>query len=400
MAQIIGRLKDSILGIRVVKSFGLEPQLRAEMAQGIDVAGWHGLKIANLSARSGPIMEGLVGVALAATIVYAGYGIAGGQRDAGSLLAFLVALLMTYAPAKNLARLNLNLEMTLVGVGAMYAFMDKQPRLQDAPDAGPLVATKGAVELKDVSFAYGAHNALTGMSVRFPAGKVSALVGGSGAGKSTIFALIERFYDPQDGHVLIDGQDISTVTTASLREHIALVTQDAFLFEGTIRENILSGRPGATEEELVAAAQAANAHEFIMEHEKGYERTVGEGGGNLSGGQRQRITIARAMLRNAPILLLDEATSALDAVSEVKVRDALDKLMRGRTTIVIAHRLSTVRKADIIHVIERGCLVESGTHDSLVALNGTYAHLSSLQLSADPVTTPKAKRKKLATAAE
>jgi subfamily B ATP-binding cassette protein MsbA len=383
LIQIIGRLKDSMLGIRVVKSFGLEDRMLGDMNKMIDTVARQGMKISNLSARSGPIMESLVGLALAAAIMYAGFGVAGGGRDAGSLLAFLAALLMTYAPAKSLAKLSLSIEMQLIGVGMMYTFLDKTPRLQDSPDARPLVAKTGSVELRGVTFSYGAQPALADMSVHFPAGKVSAMVGTSGAGKSTIFALIERFYDPDKGEVLIDGQDIRGFTTRSVRAHMALVTQESFLFEGTIRDNILSGHSDATEDEIIAAAEAAHAHEFIMEHPHGYKRIVGEGGGNLSGGQRQRIAIARAMLRNAPILLLDEATSALDAVSEAKVRDALDKLMKGRTTIVIAHRLSTVRKADIIHVIEGGRLVESGTHDSLVALKGTYANLSALQLSGD-----------------
>lgn len=395
MARIIARLKDSMIGIRVVKSFGLEERMGTEMTQNIDATARHMMKIGNLSARSGPIMEALVGFALASTIIYAGYGIAGGSRDAGSLLAFLTALLFTYAPAKSLARLNLNLEMTLIGVGAMYRFLDRAPLYQDAPDARPIRIGKGEIELKNVSFAYGgAGNALNSISVRFPAGKVSALVGSSGAGKSTIFALIERFYDPKSGAILIDGQDIRSVTTESLRRSIAFVNQDAFLFEGTIEDNIRAGRPEASDEEVAAAATAANAHEFIIEHPEGYKRLVGEGGGNLSGGQRQRITIARAMLRDAPILLLDEATSALDAVSEAKVRDALDRLMKGRTTIVIAHRLATVRKADVIHVMDNGRLVESGTHDELMKAGGTYAHLSSLQFTAEPaVALPKPKRK-------
>jgi ATP-binding cassette subfamily B protein len=253
-----------------------------------------------------------------------------------------------------------------------------------------------------VTFSYNKKDAaLENLSVTFPAGKVSALVGSSGAGKSTIFALIERFYDPQLGQVLIDGQDARDVTMASLRGSMAFVTQDSFLFEGTIRENIMAGRREASEAEMFAAAKAANAHEFISAFPQGYERKVGEGGSNLSGGQRQRVAIARAMLRNAPILLLDEATSALDAVSEAKVKQALDALMKGRTTIVIAHRLSTVRNADIIHVVEEGRLVESGTHAALVAAGGTYAHLSALQFTSDEDMKPPAKPKSdLAPAAE
>jgi ATP-binding cassette subfamily B protein len=379
-------VKEVMLGIRVVKSFGLEPRLVEEANNVIDSAARQGMKVGNLSARSGPIMEALVGLAMAAIILYSGYGLGGKALDAGSLLAFLTALLLTYAPAKNLARLSLNLETALIGVEVFYGFMDQPVEFRDAPDARPLVAGTGDVELRNVSFSYGNDAAaLTDASIHFPAGKLSALVGGSGAGKSTIFSLIERFYEPQAGAILINGQDISKVTIASLRENISFVTQDAFLFEGTIYDNIRAGRWTASEEEVFAAARAANAHEFIVAHPEGYQRVAGEGGGNLSGGQKQRVAIARAMLRNAPILLLDEATSALDAASEVKVKDALNELMKGRTTIVIAHRLSTVRQADVIHVMESGRLIESGTHNELIALRGAYAELSALQLSPDPV---------------
>lgn len=385
-AQVFSSVKEVMIGIRVVKSFGLEPRLESEVSGVIDAAAKRGMKIGNLSARSGPIMEALVGLAMAAIILYAGYGIGGHAQDAGSLLAFLAALLLTYAPAKNLARLNLNIEVMLQRVDLFYRFVDAPILLKDAEDAKPLVAGTGDVELRDVSFSYGGSaKALTGVSIHFPAGKVSALVGGSGAGKSTIFSLLERFYAPQAGTILIDGQDISKVTTASLRNSMAFVTQDAFLFEGTLYDNIRAGRWDATEEEVHAAAKAANAHEFIVAHPQGYSRAAGEGGANLSGGQKQRIAIARAMLRNAPILLLDEATSALDAASEVKVRDALNELMKGRTVIVIAHRLSTVRQADVIHVMEGGRLIESGTHEELVKLRGAYAELSALQLMPDPV---------------
>jgi ATP-binding cassette subfamily B protein len=335
-------------------------------------------------------------------IFYAGHSIASGHRDAGSLIAFITALLLAYEPAKRLTKLRLKLETALIGVGIVYEFLDMPSSMTDKPGAADLKVPQGEVELRDVTFSYNKKDAaLENLSITFPAGKVSALVGSSGAGKSTIFALIERFYDPQLGQVLIDGQDARDVTMASLRGSMAFVTQDSFLFEGTIRENIMAGRREASEAEMFAAAKAANAHEFISAFPQGYERKVGEGGGNLSGGQRQRVAIARAMLRNAPILLLDEATSALDAVSEAKVKQALDALMKGRTTIVIAHRLSTVRNADIIHVVEDGQLVESGTHAALVAAGGTYAHLSALQFTNDEDMKLPAKTKSdLAPAAE
>jgi ATP-binding cassette, subfamily B, bacterial MsbA len=380
IADVFSGVKEVMVGIRVVKSFGLEARFEEGMARNIEMAAQRSVKLGNLTARSGPIMEGLVGVALAAIIIYAGLGIDGQARDAGSLLAFLAALLLTYAPAKNLARLHLNIERAMSGLAGFYRFIDQEtPR--DVPDAQPIIIDKGAVEFRNVNFSYGAAPALTDLSIHFPAGKVSALVGASGSGKSTILALIERFYEPQSGEVVIDGRDIRLVTTESLRKSMAFVTQDPFLFEGTIRDNIKSGRWDATEAEIVAAAKAAHAHEFIIEHPDGYDRRAGEGGANLSGGQKQRIAIARAIIRDAPILLLDEATSALDAVSEEKVREAIGNLMKDRTTIVIAHRLSTVRQADIIHVMESGRLIESGPHAELLARAGRYAELVALELS-------------------
>ncbi len=388
-SRIVDTLKETILGITVVKSFGMEPRMRADMNSAIDRSAWQSLKVANLGARTSPLMESLAGVAVAVIVIYGGYGVIHLGRDAGSLFSFLAALLLAYEPAKRLAKLQVQMESTLVGVSMMYDFLDTSSTLVDHPQAAPLHLVQGQVAFDKVGFRYGDTPALRDLNLIFPAGRVSALVGASGAGKSTIFSLIERFHDPSPGRVLIDGQDLRGVTLQSLRASIAYVTQDAFLFDGTIRENILAGRPGATEREMIAAAEAANAHDFIVGFPDGYDHPVGEGGGNLSGGQRQRVAIARAMLRDAPILLLDEATSALDAESESKVKTALDRLMVGRTTIVIAHRLSTVRNADVIHVLDRGRLVESGTHDQLVAHNGVYARLAALQFTAQPARRPR-----------
>ncbi|MFC5067226.1 ABC transporter ATP-binding protein [Flaviflagellibacter deserti] len=388
-SRIVDTLKETILGITVVKSFGMEPRMRVDMNSAIDRSAWQSLKIANLGARTSPLMESLAGVAVAVIVIYGGYGVIHLGRDAGSLFSFLAALLLAYEPAKRLAKLQVQMESTLVGVSMMYDFLDTPSTLVDHPQAAPLHLVQGQVAFDAVGFHYGNTPALRNLSLVFPAGRVSALVGASGAGKSTIFSLIERFHDPSSGQVLIDGQDLRGVTLQSLRASIAYVTQDPFLFDGTIRDNILAGRPGATEREMIAAAEAANAHDFIVGFPDGYDHPVGEGGGNLSGGQRQRVAIARAMLRDAPILLLDEATSALDAESEAKVKSALDRLMSGRTTIVIAHRLSTVRNADVIHVLDRGRLVESGTHDQLVAHNGVYARLAALQFATQPARRPR-----------
>ncbi|WP_037037852.1 ABC transporter ATP-binding protein, partial [Pseudovibrio sp. JE062] len=241
--------------------------------------------------------------------------------------------------------------------------------------------SKGRIEFKNVEFDYGETKALNGLEMVAKAGDVTALVGASGAGKSTVFSLIERFYEIDNGAILIDGQDIRDFNMESLRSNIAIVTQDTFLFDRTIKENILIGRPDATDEEVIEAAKNANAHEFIEKMEKGYDSKAGEGGTRLSGGQRQRLAIARAMLSNAPILLLDEATSALDAESENKVQTALARLMKGRTTLVIAHRLATVRDADTIHVLSHGKLLESGTHNQLYEMDGYYRHLCELQFT-------------------
>jgi subfamily B ATP-binding cassette protein MsbA len=263
--------------------------------------------------------------------------------------------------------------------------LDIEPEIRDRPDAVALQVTKGAIELDGVGFHYGDVAALEGIDLTVPAGSTVALVGASGAGKTTLMNLIPRFYDTTEGTIRIDGQDIRTVTLASLRASVALVSQDTVLFDDSVRANIAYGRPGASEAEIVAAAEAAAAHGFISKLPQGYDTTVGENGVRLSGGQRQRIAIARAMLKDAPILLLDEATSALDTVAERKVQAALAALMRGRTTLVIAHRLSTVASADEICVLDAGRIVERGTHRQLMAQNGIYARLYGLQF-ADSMT--------------
>lgn len=381
-------LKEAILGIRVVKAFGIEDRMDARMGDAIHRFEGRANHIVRLSAISVPMMEALGGVAVAAAIYYGGFAVMDRGAEPGAFFSFIAALLMAYDPARRLARFNVTFQRNLVGVELLYEMIDAPNSETGDDDAPALEVAGGRIRFDDVRFSYGDGAALNRLTLEFAPGETTALVGASGAGKSTILSLIARFYDPQGGAITIDGQRIDAVSLTSLRRRIALVTQETFLFNGTIRENILVGRPNATDDELIAAAKAANAHDFIMECPAGYDERVGDGGERLSGGQRQRVSIARAMLRDAPILLLDEATSALDTVSEAKVQEALKRLMADRTTIVIAHRLATVWHADRIHVIERGALAESGRHQDLVARGGLYARLSQVQMAPSEAATP------------
>jgi len=338
--------------------------------------------IATLEAATSPVMETLAGLAIAGSVLVSGLLVLEGGQMPGNIMAFIAALLLAYEPAKRLARVRISLESGIVGVRMMFELADRPLTLAEKPDAKPLLAGPGEIHFDKVSFAYPeSPPVFEGLDLTLAAGKMTALVGPSGSGKSTILNLIMRMYDPQSGKVLFDGQDIAGATLASVREKIAYVSQDTFLFAGTVMHNIRLGRQDATDEEVIAAAKAANAHDFISAMAKGYETEVGENGALLSGGQRQRISIARAMLRNAQILLLDEATSALDAESESLFRDALENLQQGKTTIAIAHRLSTVHRANKIIVMDAGRAVEQGTHAELVAMpDGIYRKLHEYQL--------------------
>ncbi|WP_420414817.1 ABC transporter ATP-binding protein [Roseibium sp.] len=378
-AKITAALQETVLGVRVVKAFGMEEAMRGRMGYSVEDVQSQANKIAALSARTSPMMDTLGGFAIAGVIFYGGYSVVELGQDPGALFSFITALLLAYDPARRLARLNVNLGREMVGLKLMYELLDETPDLTNKPDAKALEVTAGEIVFEDVRFSYGEGTALNGASFTAEPGKMTALVGASGAGKSTVFSLIERFYDPQGGDIRIDGRSVRDVQIASLRGSIAYVGQEAYLFNMSLRDNIAVGVPDVTQAQIEAAAKAANAHEFITELPDGYETSAGEGGSNLSGGQRQRIAIARAMLRDAPILLLDEATSALDAESEAKIQSALDTLMEGRTTLVIAHRLSTVRHAHQIHVMDQGKVVESGTHDKLYDHDGIYRRLCDLQ---------------------
>ncbi|TPN36694.1 ABC transporter ATP-binding protein [Mesorhizobium sp. B2-3-3] len=381
VGQIVQVMQETAIGVRVIKSFNLEGVMRKRMYKAVSDVENRANNIATLEALTTPVMETLAGLAIAGAVLVSGLLVLQGGQTPGAIMAFVAALLLAYEPAKRLARVRIALESGIVGVRMMFQLADEPLTLAEKPDATPLRAGPGEIRFDAVSFAYqNGPPVLDRFDLTFAPGKMTALVGPSGGGKSTILNLIMRMYDPKSGKVLFDGQDISHATLASLREKIAYVSQDTFLFAGTIMHNIRLGRQDATDDEVIAAAKAANAHDFIIAQAKGYETDVGENGGLLSGGQRQRISIARAMLRNAEILLLDEATSALDAESEALFRDALQQLTEGRTTIVIAHRLSTVHQADTIIVLEGGKVVESGPHRTLLSQGGLYQKLYEYQL--------------------
>ena len=387
-ARVVGAMNETIRGARIIKAFRLEDAMRGRMGAAVEGVRERADRIAVLRGLVSPLMEAVAGIAAASVILYGGWRVIDGTMAVGTFFSFVTALFLCADPARRLAQLNVQLRQHLAGVEAVYALLDTRTEIEDAPDAAGLTVTQGEISFEDVHFDYGSARgprggntpALRGLTLTARPGEVTALVGPSGAGKSTVLALLERFHDADRGLITIDGQDISKVTLASLRRQIALVTQETFLFDATVAENIAFGRhPDATRAEIEAAAREANADGFIAALEQGYDTPLGEGGARLSGGQRQRIAIARAMLRDAPVLLLDEATSALDAEAEERVIEALERLMAGRTTIVIAHRLATVRRAHRICVMEDGRVVEAGTHDILVAKGGLYARLAALQ---------------------
>jgi subfamily B ATP-binding cassette protein MsbA len=391
MGQLTTSLEQAVQGIRVVKAYGMEEYEKTKVGGLVELLQDLSYKAARVRSASSPIMEMLGGVAIAVVILYGGSRVISGETTPGAFFSFITALMLAYRPLKSIASLNTNLQAGLAAAARTFSVLDAPPSIQDRPNAPDLVGWEGNVALSGVFFTYdGTKAVLDGINLAVPGGKTVALVGPSGAGKSTVLNLLPRFYDVTDGQVLIDGQDIRTVSMASLRSKIALVSQEITLFDDTIRANIAYGRFGASQDEIEAAARSAAAHDFIIGLPEGYDTVVGERGLNLSGGQRQRLAIARAMLKNAPILLLDEATSALDTESERQVQTALEHLMKGRTTIVIAHRLSTVVNADVIHVMDRGRVIETGDHNALIARDGVYARLYAMQFVDDtaPVAGP------------
>ena len=379
--RIIETVQETLQGMRMVKAFALEDEMRQRLGKNVAEVEHESNKMARVSNRASPLMEMLGGCAVALGLMYGGYRFIEAGATPGGFVSFIMAFLLAYEPAKRLARLNIDLNNSLVGVRVLYEVIDSPPGEPDDDDRPALRLSDARIEFADVQFAYHADApVLRGMSFVAQPGKVTALVGPSGGGKSTVLNLLLRFYDVDSGRVLIDGQNVAAVSRRSLRHEIAYVGQIVHLFRGTIRENIALGRLGASEAEIVAAAKAAHAHDFIMSFPAGYDTPVGEHGLQLSGGQRQRVAIARALIKDAPIILLDEATASLDSESERHVQEALAELCKGRTTLVIAHRLSTITHADCILVVENGLVAESGRHDELLRKGGRYAAFYRLQL--------------------
>ncbi len=380
--KILTFLTQSISSVRHVKAYRMEQYERAQMRGHTENIRRLVFKSERTKALNSPIMETVIGFTVASVIVYSGYQVIDGVKTPGDFFAFLASAFSAYEPAKRLAHLNSEMQAGLAGAVRLFNLHATKPNIKDAENAHDLDVKGGEIAFNNVSFNYeDGTAALKDVDIHIPAGKTVALVGPSGAGKSTVLNLVPRFYNINAGKITIDGQDVASVKLGSLRKSCALVSQETVLFDDTVRANIAYGKIDATEDEIIAAAKHAAAHDFIMSLPEGYDTVVGEDGVKLSGGQRQRVSIARAMLKNSPILLLDEATSALDTESERKVQNALQELMKDRTTLVIAHRLSTVVDADLIYVIDKGQVAEQGTHSQLIQQDGIYAKLYAMQFS-------------------
>ena len=384
LGEIMKILQETSAGLRVIRAFGLEPTLEGRMDRAVRDVERRSNAIVRLENITAPMIDTLAGTAIATIVVVGSMRVE--QADAttaGALMAFVTALLMAYEPAKRLSRMRVSLEAALAGVMMMFEVLDRPDGMADAPGAQDLTKATGSVRLENVFFSYdGQRPILKGITLDFAPGKTTALVGPSGGGKSTIMGLLMRHYDPDFGRVEVEGLDLRKVRRAALRDHLSFVGQNTFLFSTTVRENIRFGRANAGDEDIVAAARAAQAHQFIMALPQGYDTLVGENGAFLSGGQRPRLSLARAILKDAPILLLDEATSALDNQSETLVRDAITTATQGRTTILIAHRLSTVLAADEVAYIDDGQVLEQGPLQELLARGGYVAAMFGQEYSA------------------
>jgi subfamily B ATP-binding cassette protein MsbA len=388
MGELYAVIQENVQGAAVVKAYRAEPieskRFQISNLRFLNLR----LQLARADTLSSPLMEMVGALILSLLLWKGGVDVIRGVWTAGSFVAFITYAVMTYRPLKNFAELNAQLQLGLASSERIFELMDQLPSVQESPAAAVLAPFSKDIHYENVSFRYRSADgkaseprwALKGIDLKVHAGEIVALVGPSGAGKTTLALLLPRFYDPTSGKVLVDNQDVRSATFSSLRQQIGLVTQEVLLFNESVRYNISYGKPGASDSEIQAAAEAANAHTFIQRLPQGFDTVIGERGVRLSGGERQRLSIARALLKNPPILILDEATSSLDAESERLVQEAVERLMSHRTALVIAHRLATVRKADRIVVLDHGLVVEEGDHETLLAKRGTYHRLHSLQV--------------------
>jgi ATP-binding cassette subfamily B protein len=382
MAEVVAHLQENVSGMRVVQAFTREERSKDQFEGRNRAYRRANARASLLSAVYFPGVELLGSVGLGVVLFYGGLRVVGGEMTVGELVAFVGLLNMFFQPIQQLSQLYSNLQSTLVSLEKVFAVLDTEPDRADLPDAKELDELRGDVEFDGVSFAYGEDKVLDDVGFRIRPGETLAIVGETGAGKSTIVKLLSRFYDPTAGEVRVDGHDLRGVRGSSLRRHMGVVLQDTFLFTGTIGDNIRYSRSDATEEEVVAAAKAVGADDFIRRFPEGYETQVRERGGRLSVGERQLVSFARALLADPKLLVLDEATSSVDLATEARIEKALEKLLAGRTSIVIAHRLSTIRRADRILVLGNGRVIEEGTHDVLLARPSAYRRLHESQFAA------------------
>ncbi|MBQ8660673.1 MAG: ATP-binding cassette domain-containing protein [Alphaproteobacteria bacterium] len=384
-ANFVNQISESLQNVKIIKSYCMEKFETSRIKGILNNMFSLSMKRVKNTAVATPVIESLSGFILSGIIIFGGFQIANGNLTTGGFVTFLGAWVSVYKPLKSLINFRVQLQTAMVSAERVYEIIDTKPSINDIENAIDLNTVHGDIEFKDVCFEYEKGKPiLKNINMTIPAGKTVALVGASGGGKTTIVNLIPRFFEPTSGQILIDGKDIRTLSQHSLRENTSLVSQEVILFDDTIRNNIAYGKgeqgyKTVSDDEIISASKSANAYDFIMAMNEGYQTKIGEKGVRLSGGQKQRISIARAIIKNAPILLLDEATSALDTESEFEVQTALDNLMKNRTTIVIAHRLSTIKNADMIYVIEKGSIIEQGNHETLLAKNGEYAKLYNMQ---------------------
>jgi len=379
MGNLNSLLQETISGARIVKAFCMEKYENKRFAAENERLFKHYMKAVSVNAISSPLMDFLGGLGIAAVIFYGGYNVVHGYSTPGTFFSFIAALLMLYEPVKRLTNVNNTINQGIAGADRIFSIIDLVPDIEDKTDAVVLPPISKSIDLRNVTFSYETMPVLKNINLSIKAGEVVAFVGMSGGGKTSLVNLIPRFYDVNAGCILIDGYNIRDVSLQSLRRQIAIVTQQTILFNDTVKNNIAYGDIERTETDITNAAKAANAHDFIMKLPTGYDSNIGELGTKLSGGEKQRISIARALLKNAPILILDEATSSLDTEAEIEVQDALDNLMKGRTTLVIAHRLSTIRNANRIIALVNGQIVEEGSHETLMEKKGEYFRLYNLQ---------------------